>query len=133
MPIISLPDVLEWEATQQPALTPTLRKSFDCGEASLNIFLSNHARQADEENTARTWVNLDQNQKKILGYIALRQWSKFSLRSRLKNVPIFSLRDHLSVRASTCLHLILCCDAGFIQRANDSIRGSVAPRTSRQN
>ena len=75
MPIISLPDVLAWEATQQPALTPTLRKSFDCGEASLNIFLSNHARQADEENTARTWVNLDQNQKKILGYISLSNTS----------------------------------------------------------
>lgn len=71
LPLIHLSEVLEWEKQQTPKITPTLRDGFDCGEPTLNIFLSKFARQSEDQNTARTWVALDKSNKKIIGYISI--------------------------------------------------------------
>ena len=69
MNIINLTEALDWEKEQKPKVSPNLRAGFDCEEASLNNFLSKFARQADEQNSARTWVSLDKKQSKIAGYV----------------------------------------------------------------
>jgi predicted GNAT family N-acyltransferase len=73
MSIINLIDALNWEKEQKPK--PNLRSAFDCEEASLNTFLSKHARQADEQNSSRTWVSLDKKQSTIAGYISISNTS----------------------------------------------------------
>ena len=75
MQIISITEALEWELSQDPRLNPTLRVAFNCEEPSLNAFLSKFARQADELNSARTWVYLDKKQKRIAGYLSLSNTS----------------------------------------------------------
>lgn len=74
-PLIHLSEVLEWEKEQTPKITPSLREAFDCGESTLNIFLSKFARQSEEQNTARTWVALDKPNKKIIGYVSISNTS----------------------------------------------------------
>ena len=73
MDIIKLSSCLEWE--KSISLDHGLRDSFDCGKSSLNNFLKQYARQADEHNTARTFVAFDQENKKIAGYVSLANTS----------------------------------------------------------
>lgn len=61
MEIIKLSSCLEWEKTLSPNIVPGLRESFDCGKPSLNKFIRQYARQADGQNTTRTFVSLDLN------------------------------------------------------------------------
>ena len=75
MSIINLTEALSWENEQKPKPIPNLRAAFDCEEASLNAFLARFARQADEQNSARTWVNLDKKNAKISGYISISNTS----------------------------------------------------------
>lgn len=44
---------------------------FDCGEDSLNVWLVNHARQADSSGSARTFVVLDSDTNSVAGYFSL--------------------------------------------------------------
>jgi GNAT superfamily N-acetyltransferase len=46
-------------------------ESFDCGRASLNAWLTRHARQATSAGSARTYVVVDSEQKRVVGYNAL--------------------------------------------------------------
>jgi GNAT superfamily N-acetyltransferase len=46
-------------------------ESFDCGRASLNAWLTRHARQATAAGSARTYVVVDSEQKRVVGYNAL--------------------------------------------------------------
>lgn len=75
MPLVHLNDVLAWEKEQSPKITPSLRESFDCGEPSLNVFLSKYARQSEDQNTARTWIVLDRENRKIIGYVSVSNTS----------------------------------------------------------
>lgn len=65
LPLIHLNEVLEWEKEQSPKITPSLREAFDCGEPTLNVFLSRYARQSEEQNTARTSPNARAGAKKF--------------------------------------------------------------------
>lgn len=47
------------------------RKSFDCGEASLNIFLKQYAKQNAEKGLGRTFVAVKENEPKIYGYYTI--------------------------------------------------------------
>lgn len=75
MPLIHLNEALEWEKDQSPKIAPGLRETFDCGEPSLNVFLSRYARQSEDQNTARTWVALDKPNRKIIGYVSISNTS----------------------------------------------------------
>lgn len=75
LPLIHLSEVLEWEKQQIPKITPVLRDGFDCGEHTLNTFLSKFARQSEDQNTARTWVVLDKSNRKIIGYVSISNTS----------------------------------------------------------
>lgn len=44
---------------------------FDCGEASLNLWLERHARAAGGAGSARTYVVTDGKQNRVVGYHAL--------------------------------------------------------------
>jgi GNAT superfamily N-acetyltransferase len=44
---------------------------FDCGRASLNVWLERHARQAAAAGSARTYVVVDSEQARVVGYHAL--------------------------------------------------------------
>ena len=44
---------------------------FDCGEDSLNLWLVNHARQADTSGSARTFVVLESETSSVVGYFSL--------------------------------------------------------------
>lgn len=46
-------------------------ESFDCGTPSLNTWLANHARQAAAGGSARTYVMVDDEQRRVVGYHAL--------------------------------------------------------------
>ena len=46
-------------------------EGFDCGRASLNVWLARYARQADAGGSARTYVVVDEQQKRVVGYHAL--------------------------------------------------------------
>jgi hypothetical protein len=46
-------------------------ESFDCGEPSLNIWLAQYARQAAAAGSARTFVTIDSEQERVVGYHAL--------------------------------------------------------------
>ena len=93
MEIIKLSFCLEWEKTVSPHIKPGLRESFDCGKPSLNEFIRQYARQADEQNTTRTFVSLDQQNKKIAGYVSLSNTSiekataSEVLKSRVNPIP----------------------------------------------
>ncbi len=93
LPLIHLNEVLEWEKEQSPKITPSLREAFDCGEPTLNVFLSRYARQSEEQNTARTWVALDKPNKKIVGYVSIsntsieKQDAASAVRSYVNPIP----------------------------------------------
>jgi GNAT superfamily N-acetyltransferase len=44
---------------------------FDCGRSSLNVWLSRYARQAAAVGSARTYVVVDSDQARVVGYHAL--------------------------------------------------------------
>jgi hypothetical protein len=44
---------------------------FNCGRTSLNVWLTRHARQAAAANSARTYVVVDSEQARVVGYHAL--------------------------------------------------------------
>jgi GNAT superfamily N-acetyltransferase len=46
-------------------------QSFDCGVASLNLWLKQHATQARATGSARTFVVVDAEQQRVIGYYAL--------------------------------------------------------------
>jgi GNAT superfamily N-acetyltransferase len=46
-------------------------ETFDCGEPSLNVWLAQYARQAAAAGSARTFVTIDSEQERIVGYHAL--------------------------------------------------------------
>ena len=43
---------------------------FDCGRPSLNVWLARYARQADAAGSARTYVVVDSEQERVVGYHA---------------------------------------------------------------
>ena len=47
------------------------RGDFDCGDEALNQFLHRHARQAHEKGGAKTYLAVNESNKKILGYYTL--------------------------------------------------------------
>ncbi len=46
-------------------------EGFDCGRASLNVWLARYARQAVAAGSARTYVVVDEQQERVVGYHAL--------------------------------------------------------------
>ena len=46
-------------------------EGFDCGRASLNVWLARYARQAAAAGSARTYVVVDEHQTRVVGYHAL--------------------------------------------------------------
>ena len=46
-------------------------KGFDCGAASMNRWLLDHARQSAGAGSARTYVVVDADQQRVIGYHAL--------------------------------------------------------------
>ncbi len=47
------------------------RKSFDCGDLSMNDFLQRYARQSHEFGAAKTFLAVDNTDKTILGFYSL--------------------------------------------------------------
>jgi predicted N-acetyltransferase YhbS len=47
------------------------RAAFDCGDADLNRFLVRHARQSHEKGGAKTFLAIDDEDGKILGFYSL--------------------------------------------------------------
>jgi GNAT superfamily N-acetyltransferase len=48
-----------------------VRDGFDCGVASLDTWLVEHAASADAAGSARTYVVVDEEQARVVGYCAL--------------------------------------------------------------
>lgn len=48
-----------------------IRDSFTCGVASLDTWLVQHAPSADAAGSARTYVVIDEEQERVVGYYAL--------------------------------------------------------------
>ncbi len=44
---------------------------FDCGQSSLNVWLTRYARQAAAAGSARSYVVIDAEQRRVVGYHAL--------------------------------------------------------------
>ncbi len=51
------------------------RDKFDCGEASLNLFLQKYARQNATKNLGKTFVAVLPNESPVLGYYTLSSGS----------------------------------------------------------
>lgn len=47
------------------------RNDFNCGDKALNQFLHQHARQSHDKGGAKTYLAIDSNSQKILGYYSL--------------------------------------------------------------
>jgi GNAT superfamily N-acetyltransferase len=47
------------------------RKSFDCGDASMNDFFQRYARQGHESGAAKTFLAIGEDNKSILGFYSL--------------------------------------------------------------
>ena len=47
------------------------RNSFDCGDEDLNIYLQRHARKNHERGGAKTFLAVDSNDGKVLGFYSL--------------------------------------------------------------
>jgi len=57
---------------EEPILRRHDRKSFDCGDASMNDFLQRYARQGHESGAAKTFLAIDDaDNKSILGFYSL--------------------------------------------------------------
>jgi GNAT superfamily N-acetyltransferase len=46
-------------------------EGFDCGRAPLNVWLTRYAREAERSRSARTYVIVDADQQRVVGYHAL--------------------------------------------------------------
>jgi GNAT superfamily N-acetyltransferase len=55
----------------EPLSSEHLLDGFDCGRPSLNVWLARHARQAAAAGSARTYVVVDSEQTRVVGYHAL--------------------------------------------------------------
>lgn len=55
----------------EPLTTDHAVERFDCGRASLNQWLQEHALQAAAAGSARTYVTVDAHQSRVVGYHAL--------------------------------------------------------------
>jgi GNAT superfamily N-acetyltransferase len=55
----------------EPLTTDHVLDGFDSGRASLNVWLTKHARQAAAVGSARTYVIVDSEQVRVVGYHAL--------------------------------------------------------------
>jgi GNAT superfamily N-acetyltransferase len=51
--------------------TDHVLEGFDCGRVSLNVWLERYARQAAASGSARTYVIVDADQERVVGYHAL--------------------------------------------------------------
>ena len=71
MKIVNLTEALDWESSLNPRPKPELREKFDCGNASLNTYLKQHARQSDKQNISRPWILIDTKKVAIAGYVSL--------------------------------------------------------------
>lgn len=58
-------------ADPEPLGPDHILEAFDCGRASLSTWLSRHARQAAAAGSARTYVVVDAQQARVVGYHAL--------------------------------------------------------------
>jgi len=57
---------------EEPILKKHDRKSFDCGDPSMNDFLQHYARQSHESGAAKTFLAMDNaDNKTILGFYSL--------------------------------------------------------------
>ena len=54
-----------------PLAREDIRDGFDCGVASLDTWLVEHAPGADAVGSARTYVVVDEEQDRVIGYHAL--------------------------------------------------------------
>jgi GNAT superfamily N-acetyltransferase len=55
----------------EPLSPDHVLEGFDCGRPSLNVWLARYARQADAAGSARTYVVVDSEQGRVVGYHAL--------------------------------------------------------------
>ena len=55
----------------EPLGSDQVLDGFDCGRASLNLWLTRYARQAGAAGSARTYVIVDSQQGRVVGYNAL--------------------------------------------------------------
>ncbi len=55
----------------EPLGSDHVLEGFDCGRASLNLWLTRYARQAGTAGSARTYVIVDPKQGRVVGYNAL--------------------------------------------------------------
>ena len=55
----------------EPITSGHIVRAFDCGEASLNSFLKNHALKNDRNNIGKTFVAVTKNDPTIAGYYTL--------------------------------------------------------------
>ena len=55
----------------EPVGPDHLLNGFDCGRSSLNVWLDGHARPAASVGSARTYVVIDAEQQRVVGYHAL--------------------------------------------------------------
>lgn len=55
----------------EPLSADLVLEGFDCGRASLNVWLTRYALQADASGSARTYVVVDSEQERVVGYHAL--------------------------------------------------------------
>jgi GNAT superfamily N-acetyltransferase len=63
------------------------RAAFACGEASLDSYLRERARQDDDRNVAKVFVLVDEQEERIVGYYTLSASSV-----QLENVPLAAQR-----------------------------------------
>ena len=62
--------LLAWH--EEPITKGHDREGFDCGQAELNAFLRNHARQSHERGAAKTFLAIDEGDgKTVYGYYSL--------------------------------------------------------------
>jgi GNAT superfamily N-acetyltransferase len=62
--------LLAWH--EEPILKKHDRKSFDCGDPSMNDFLQRYARQGHDSGSAKTFLAIDnEDNKNILGFYSL--------------------------------------------------------------
>jgi len=66
------------------------RKSFDCGEESLNIFLKQYAKQNAEKGLGRTFVAVKENEPKIYGYYTISS-NSFGYEIVPENLPRYPI------------------------------------------
>lgn len=75
MKIVNLTDALIWENSLTPKPDPNLRERFDCGEATLNIYLKQLAKQSDKQNISRPWILIDTKNIAFAGFVSLANTS----------------------------------------------------------